>query len=312
VTLHVISVISNPVRYRTRIKLFKETMERMKVPGVVHWIVEASFGHRPASVIDPDNPHHIHVRCDHELWLKENLINVGARHLPHDAKYLMWLDGDVRFEREDWAQETIEALQHHAVVQPFSDVVDYGPHGEILERHRGFFYCWLKGLDLGPKNRLCGWKYGGPYWHPGYACAFRMDAWNALGGMIDRAICGSADYHMACALIGQAARSYPGTVHKHYKHMIGEWQRRAHHAVGQNIGYVPGTVHHHFHGHKADRKYRERWSILIDNNYDPYSDVCLDRQGVLQFAAGHHHDPRMRKMVGELRAYFRGRDEDAR
>jgi hypothetical protein len=307
--LHVISVISNPVRYKTRIKLFKEFMERMSIPGVTLWVVEAVYGQREPTVIDPKNPHHILVNCDHELWIKENLLNIGARHLPHDAKYVMWCDGDVRFERPDWAKETVEALKHYAVVQPFSDVVDYGPHGEILERHRGFVYCWLH-PHLHPKNRLCGWKYGGPYWHPGYAFAFRMDVWNALGGMIDRAICGAADYHMACALIGQAERSYPAKIHSNYKHMVTQWQRRAHHAVGQNIGYVPGTIHHHYHGAKADRKYRERWAILTDSKFDPYTDVHHDRHGVLQFPVGHSHEPRMRKLVADLRDYFRARRED--
>jgi hypothetical protein len=309
--LHVISVISNPVRYRTRIKLFRDFIERMKVPGVTLWVVEAVFGQREPTVIDRSNPHHIMVRCDHELWLKENLINVAARHLPHDAQYVMWCDGDVEFQRSDWATETIEALQHYAVVQPFSDVVDYGPGGEILERHRGFAYCWHHGEELGPKNKLCGWKYGGPYWHPGYAFAFRMDVWNALGGMIDRAICGSADYHMACALIGQVERSYPAAVHPNYKHMLSLWQRRAHHSVCQNIGYISGTIHHYYHGRKSDRKYRERWAILTENRFDPYSDVTLDRHGVLQFPVGHRHEPRMRKLVNELRGYFRQRNEDS-
>lgn len=316
-TLHVISVISNPVRYKTRVKLFKEFMARMEAtPGVTLWVVEATFGKRPPTVADPKNPHHIIVRADCELWHKENLINIGASRLPDDAEYVMWCDGDVAFQDANWAHETVEALQHYAVVQPFSHAIEYGPNGQPLDepnhshQHKGFVYCWERGEKLGHKNKLCGWKYGGPYWHPGYAFAFRMDVWNALGGMIDKAICGSADFHMACALIGQVERSHPGNIHPNYKHMLLQWQRRAHHAVGQNIGFIPGTIHHFFHGRKADRKYRERWAILFENGFDPYSDVHHDSKGVLQFPAGHRHDPRMRKMVSDLRGYFRTRDED--
>jgi hypothetical protein len=41
--------------------------------------------------------------------------------------------------------DTLNALQHHPVVQPFSHVIDLGPHGEALETHKGFAYCHLQG-----------------------------------------------------------------------------------------------------------------------------------------------------------------------
>ena len=308
--LHVISVISNPIRYKRRVDLFKDFVNYIESCGIRHWIVEATFGERECDVVDDKNPHHIKVRCDHEVWLKENLINVAVRHLPDDAKYVMWLDGDVRFERNDWASETVEALQHYDVVQPFSHAVDYGPNGEVLQVHKGFNYCYRQGEALGKNNRLGGWRYGGPYWHPGYACAWTMDAWNAVGGMIDKAICGAGDYHMACALIGQAEFCYPGNVHPNYKHMVKEWERRAHHAVKRNIGFVPGTIHHYWHGSKADRKYVERWDIITKNKFDPYSDVHYDRHGVLKLPPA--HDARTRAIRDQLQQYFRQRNEDGR
>jgi hypothetical protein len=206
--LHVIAVISNPVRYNTRTRLFRDFMDMMELSGATLWVVEAVHGNRPPSVAKHGHPHHIIVRCDHELWLKENLINIGAAHLPRDAKYIMWMDADIEFQRDDWALETIETLQNYAVVQPFSHVVDYGPHHQILQTHKGFAYCYNMGEQLGSNNKLGGWKkYGGPYWHPGYAFAYRTEAWNAVGGMLDRAIAGAGDYHMACGLIGQAPGS---------------------------------------------------------------------------------------------------------
>jgi hypothetical protein len=307
--LHVISVISNPIRYKTRVRLFKEFMARIKGPNVTHWIVEAVFGNREPTVLDPHNPHHIRVRCDDELWLKENLINVGARHLPDDAKYVMWLDGDVRFERPDWAEETIAQLQHFHAVQPFSHVVDLGPEHEVMQTHKGFGFCFNMGDRLGANNKLGGWKkYGGPYWHPGYAFAFTMEAWNAFGGMIDKGICGSGDFHMACALIGQGEYCHPRTVHPNYKHMIREWQKRADACVKRNIGYVPGTITHYYHGSKKDRQYTERWSIIVDNKYDPYSDVHYDRHGVLRLTDA--VCPRTRGLRDGLKRYFRERRED--
>jgi len=302
--LHVISVISNPVRYKTRTNLFTDFLKRMAHSGATHWIVEAVFGERHPTVLDPHNPQHIKVRCDDELWLKENLINVAARHLPDDAKYVMWLDGDVHFERDDWAMETLHALQHYDAVQPFSHAVDYGPDHEILQTATGFAYCYVSG------QRVNSHKYGGPYWHPGYAWAFRMETWQALGGMIERAICGSADHHMACSLVGRGLDSFHKQAHPNYRRMIEAWQARAETSVRRNIGYVPGTLLHYYHGAKANRKYVERWDILTKNDFDPYADVFHDRHGVLRLAPAIDH--RTRTLRDQLRTYFRQRKEDDR
>lgn len=307
--LHVIAVISNPVGFQTRTRLFKEFMDYMELTGATLWVVEAVFGERPAAVADVNDPHHIIVRCDHELWLKENLINIGARFLPEDAKYIMWMDADISFQRDDWVLATIDALQNYAVVQPFSHVVDYGPQQQILQTHKGFAYCYASGGDLGPNNKLGGWKtYGGPYWHPGYTFAYRMDAWNAVGGMIDRGIAGAGDYHMACGLIGQAAFSYPENVHPNYKLMVDTWGRRADRYIQRNVGYIPGTIHHSYHGKKQDRKYIERWDILTQNQFDPFTDVVTDRYGVLHLSL--QNDARGRAIRDGLKAYFRQRRED--
>lgn len=307
--LHVIAVISNPVGFHTRARLFKEFMDHMELSGATLWVVEAVFGERPPQVARRDNPNHIIVRCDHELWLKENLINIGARHLPPDAKYVMWMDGDIRFERDDWALEIIDALQTYAVIQPFSHVIDYGPHKEVIQMHKGFAYCYNEGTNLSPNNFLGGWqKYGGPYWHPGYAFAYRVDTWNALGGMIDRGICGAGDYHMACGLIGQPAFSYPLGVHPNYKHMVDTWAATAERTVQRNLGYIPGTIHHYYHGKKDNRKYIERWDILTKNQYDPYTDVRHDRHGVLHLNLT--NDARGRSIRDGLKQYFRQRKED--
>ena len=303
--LHVIAVISNPVRYRSRVRLMQEFQARMAAAGVTLWVVEATFGERPAAALDSANPRHIQVRCDSELWLKENLVNVGARHLPADARYVMWCDADVSFQRADWATETIEALQHYPVVQPFSHVIDYGPHGEVLELQKSFGFCYRQGDKLGAQNRLGGWKYGGPFWHPGYAFAWRMDAWNAVGGMIDRAIMGAGDYHMACALIGRAEVSLPPGLHANYVDMVHAWADRADAVVRGELGYLPGTLHHFFHGWKGDRNYQPRWRILTDNDYDPSRDVTYDRAGVLQWSTS------KRQLIREAHDYFRVRNEDA-
>ena len=66
--LHVVTCISNPVRFKSRYKLYREFAHRMKnEPDVIHWTIELAFGDRPFEITDADNPHHMQVRSNDEL-----------------------------------------------------------------------------------------------------------------------------------------------------------------------------------------------------------------------------------------------------
>jgi hypothetical protein len=252
-------------------------MERNQDSGATHWYVEATYGERPFQVTDPKNPRHIQVRTDHHpLWLKENLITKGVSHLPSDWKYMMWKDGDIQFLNQNWAHDVVNALQIHPVVQPHSHAVDLGPNMESNNTFTSFAYAHQNGSKLGDKY--------GQYMHPGFSWAWRRSAYDAVGGMIDRAILGSGDDHMAKGLIGEADRSMPKGLHPNYIHMVKQWEDRALRNVKKNIGAVPGTLLHYFHGAKVNRQYWNRWDILKENNYDPYADVTKDSQGIIQLS----------------------------
>jgi hypothetical protein len=47
------------------------------------------------------------------------------------------------------------------------------------------------------------------------------------------------------------------------------------------LGYTPGVIKHHYHGSKKNRKYTERWQILINHNYSPINHLTYDNQGIL-------------------------------
>ena len=97
-------------------------------------LVEAAFGDEQHADISAGMPNvdHVRVRTSSTLWIKENLGNIGASRLPDDAEAILWLDGDVEFLRQDWIGAVEHALQHHAVVQPWSECVRTGPQGEFL------------------------------------------------------------------------------------------------------------------------------------------------------------------------------------
>lgn len=317
---YVVSIVTNPERFKTRVRLFKDFMARMKRYGVNLYVVEGAFKDREFEVTDPTNPTHIRVILESELWHKENLINIGISRLPSNWKYVAWIDGDIDFTHPNWAIETVHELQHHPVVQMFEDAIDLGPDHEILTTFKGFAYCYKNGLErkklttksLKFNEQNTSYPYymfskeysPGTYWHPGYAWAATRDAINTMGGLYDTAIVGSGDHHMACALIGEADMSIPGNVTEAYKQSVKSWESRAL-RLHKNIGYVKGSLYHYWHGKKINRRYRDRWQILTSSKFNPVTDIHKDWQGVWSLYPGHE------KLRDDIRIYFQQRNEDS-
>lgn len=306
---HVVTVISNPVRYRTRYDLYRRFAKHVADAGVQLTTVEIAFGDRPFEITEAGNPRHLQLRTFFELWHKENMINLGIAKLPADWEYVAWIDADVAFTRVDWPMETIHQLQHYMVVQMFQQCMDLGPNYEVIQQHNGFVWSYHQNDCKPPQGAGWGGYYGverpKAFWHPGYAWAARREAIDHLGGLMDWPILGAADHHMALALIGEARRSVPGGISKRYLDEILEWQERADKFIQHDIGYVPGTINHFWHGKKKDRKYVERWDIITRNDFDPDTDLKRDWQGLWQLT------DRKPKLRDEIRAYFRQRNEDS-
>lgn len=311
--LYVISVISNPKRYAKRYQLSTEfDMEMARHPNVEHYKVEMAYGNRPFEVTDPHNPKHIRVRSKQELWHKENLINIGIQHLPADAKYIAWIDADVRFMRYDWVEETIQQLQHYPIVQMFSHATLLGPTHAPDHHAISFAYAYAKSqASFDPKfktEQLRFGNYGGTPYKTGLAWAFTREAIVSIGGMMDRCIIGSADYHMAASFIGRVIETIPDDSSEPYKKMILDWERVAYPIIKGNIGYVDGTLVHFWHGAMKDRRYKERWAIV--NEFDPVLDLTYDwtNKGLIQLV---DHGERTRQIARHLKEYFALRNEDA-
>lgn len=300
--LHVISAHFNPNRYRARPKLAQAFEKHCTDSGAIPWTVELALRDRHFEVTDHNNPHHIQLRGESELWYKENLGNIATRHLPFDAENIAFVDGDFLFTRADWATETVHMLQHYDAVQMFHHLTyethDHRTHGHL----DGFAYLHVNQSPKLPKHYGHRGAVGG-------AWAFRRSALDKLGGLLDRCILGSADWHMAFALamrddvhpdmnLGKAPQ---------YVKIIRDWAENAKVLRG-NIGYVNCHAIHHWHGPMSKRGYEWRANILTGNQYDPNTHVRYDMYGVLQL---NKNAPNAHLLRDELRAYFRQRDEDS-
>lgn len=312
----VVTIINNPSRFKKRMKLFREFVERMKGYQVNLCIVEAVYGERRPETHDIDADIKVVLNTDTVLWQKENLINIGISRLPSDWKYVAWIDSDIDFVRKDWVAETIHQLQMHQVVQLFEDIVDLGPDHEIMRTAKSFMFCYKNGYPRCLSSKKGAYYYQGYYgycssksskgsqWHPGYAWAATRNAIDTTGGLFEYGILGAGDHHMACSLIGEYEYSIPSDMSEDYRNHLRIWQERAL-RLHKNVGYVKGTIYHYFHGKKKDRKYNDRWEVLIKNEYKPTFDVYKNSQMLLVF-----HPSRL-QLRDSIIGYFSSRNEDS-
>jgi len=298
---YVVAVISNPVRFESRYNLYLRFMEHMKESGVKVLTVELQLGDRAFQITEAGNPMHVQLRTWDEIWHKENMINVGISRLPSDWEFCAWIDADVSFvSNKYWALETVQQLQHYHFVQMFQNAIDLGPKGEVLQTHNGFMWSYLERKAFGK---------GYTHWHPGFAWAARREAIDAVGGLLDIGILGAGDHHMALAMIGRAQISFPKKnkyfEDSEYVRHVMRWQDRCDRWIRRDVGYVAGTIVHNWHGRKKDRRYVERWEILIKNDYNPELDLKRDSQGLYALTDNNI------ELRDDIRMYFRLREEDA-
>jgi hypothetical protein len=206
----VITVLSNPIRFKRRYELywkFAEMCEHAKVNLIT---VEQAFGNRQFMVTRPDNRYHLQVRTVEELWHKENMINLGVKHACTigEVREVAWVDADCRPARtyRDWFEETWHQLQHYEFVQMWENLIDldysYNPIGGAQS---GFMANYIKYGTPDPSQFHAIQNANEEYYpysskifgRPGLAWAANIDAWNKVGGLIDFSILGAGDWYMA-------------------------------------------------------------------------------------------------------------------
>ncbi|MGH7839072.1 MAG: hypothetical protein ACREQC_14770, partial [Candidatus Binataceae bacterium] len=237
--------------------------------------------------------------------------------------------------RQDWALEAIHQLQHYDMVQLFSSYMDLSAKHEPLGPARSFAWNYhhqdvfaaagaakvgspaTGSSGYGPLRTgrydtdLNVFPFGLDPGAPGGAWAWTRHAFDTIGGLLDINILGGGDSEMAHGLIGvihelvtrlTSPRAENSSTRNHADAVL-LWQERAR-KLQANIGYVEQFLAHHFHGSKQKRRYYERWKILRDHDYNPFTDISRDWQGIYQWTGD---KPRLRDAV---RRYFLERGED--
>jgi hypothetical protein len=104
--LAVITVIFNPIKYKSRYDHYQKFETHMIQCGVHLITVECIFESAPHFGLSRQNfeitrandQRHIQLVAPSIIWMKENLINIVIQRLPKNIEYVAWLDADIEFE----------------------------------------------------------------------------------------------------------------------------------------------------------------------------------------------------------------------
>jgi hypothetical protein len=272
--LNVIIVISNPCLYKKRYILLHEFVKRIEEEEthVNLFIVELVYGNQKFMVTNKNNKNHLQLTTTTPIWHKENMVNLAVKYLlPKDWKAFAWVDADIEFDNVSWSTDTLKILNGcKDVLQLFSHCVDmnndnttiniFSSVGYNLSKRKKYT---IKGLD---------------YWHPGYAWAITRKAYEKIGGLYDVGVLGSGDSIMALGLINKVHLMKNEKYNNDYNNSMFDFQNKAKHL---RLGYTPGIIRHYYHGTKQNRKYTDRWQILMKHNFSPIQHLTYDSVGLL-------------------------------
>ena len=296
--LNVIIVVSNPCQFASRYILAREFIKRFENDehNVNLFIVEMIYPNQRFLITESNNKNHLQLKTTIPIWHKENMINIGVKKLlPKNWKAFAWIDADIEFENVSWTTDTLKILNGTCdIVQLFSHCVDTNETDTTNKVFNSFGYKFIKGHPYTTAYPN--------YWHPGFAWACTRKAYEKMGGLFDQGILGSGDNIMAYSLINNGLKSINSESTDDYKKCIIDFQNKI---KNLRLGYVPGVIKHYFHGSKVNRRYTERWFILIRHCYSPTLHFKKNKDGILIPTKDCPLE-----MLEEIYDYFKNRNED--
>lgn len=299
--LWAITAYFNPLRYRSKLanyRLFRAHLDLPLVAIELAYEPDYELGEADAEII-------LRRRGRDVLWQKERLLNIALQALPDDCRKVVWVDCDVIFGADNWADRTSELLDRFVLVQPFSEVHRMPQHwapGQAKPREtevlRSVPFLIASGM---PVATCLGTPASQIQCTPGYAWAAHRK-FLATYHLYDACIVGGADSAMARAAYGQFDHALR-LQHLNRDHYL-SWAVPFHDAVRSNVTFLPGEIFHLWHGKTEHRRYRERNAALARFGFDPNTDVAVDQSEIW------HWNSEKPELHAFVREYFYSRRED--
>jgi hypothetical protein len=302
--LWAITSFFNPLSFHRRRANYSLFRQHLHLPLVA---VELAFG--PDFELDEgDAEILVQIRGGDILWQKERLLNLALARLPADCSAVAWIDCDVIFERDDWADVATRLLDRFPMLQPFAEKHNLPrdwvtgnmtrPAARVLHPP-----AWFLAEGMSPEACF-GNSPADINCAPGLAWVARREFLNSLG-FYDACIIGGGDHAFAAAVYGcsdEAAASQAMNEQRR-EHYLG-WARPAHEAARGRVGFIEGRLFHLWHGSVANRAYRRRHQEFACFQLDPFEDLALATSGAWQWNSA---KPEMHAFVKD---YLASRRED--
>jgi hypothetical protein len=300
--LWAVTAYFNPHRYRTRHANYQRFRAPFDAGGLPLLTVECAFSDEGFEL--PAAPDVLHVRGRDVMWQKERLLNAALPHLPSECTAVVWIDGDVLFQRDDWAPQTQRLLQHVPVVQPFAQAIRL-PRGATAFDGDGDVYDGFAATYARRPQLLLRGDFAA-HGHTGFAWAARRDLLDRHS-LYDACIAGSGDHVMAHAFCGDWSSRCLARVfgdNGRHKAYFRDWCRRVYPDVRARLSFVPGALLHLWHGEIAARRYVTRNQELAAFGFDPVRDLRVGATGCWEWAGASEE---LRRWAYD---YFTHRQED--
>lgn len=300
--LCVITVFFNPAGFSSLLNNYFIFSENIKRQGLRLITVECAFNDGPFYI--PEGPDVHRLRSNSIMWQKERLINYGVSKLPDDCKYYAWIDCDVLFHSDDWADQACKKLESADVVQLFKKVF-FMPKGMLkydgskVPFMQSVIWQWKihKNWLQRRRSKELGFSV------PGFAWAAKKETFADLGGIYDRNIIGSGDTFLVdCYLNSWDIHGFSSKFNDHMKVALMNYYERLK-SKNLTLDYVGVDISHLWHGSMKNRKYMDRHDIILQYDYDPLVDIDL-QNNVFEWSSDKN------KMHEAIKQYFFNRQED--
>ena len=300
-----VTTFFNPARFKSLLSNYFVFKEKLKSQGINLLTVECAFENDEYEI--PLEANVYRVRSNSVMWQKERLVNHAVSLLPPDCKYFGWLDCDIIFTNDNWADLAVEKLQKAHVIQLFKKVI-YLPKDHLVYNGTDRILqiqgiAWQKSVHKNWLNRRRMKELS--FSAPGFAWAARRDFFHCpeLGGIYDKNIIGSGDTFLVdCYLDSWDIHGFANKFTDSMKVHMMDWCKtfRKKEFV---LDYIPVDIWHLWHGSLKNRKYMDRHDVILKYNYNPESDIILKGDT-------YEWNSDKKDLHEDIRQYFYDRKED--
>lgn len=298
----VVTSYFNPCRYVSRKVNFDKFVAGLDAAGVPHFTIECAFNDDPFELSAADNV--MQVRTTSVLWQKERLLNILVKELPDQFEYIAWVDCDILFNNENWANELSDTLDNYRVAQLFDSCICFDASRKFVTEP--IAHSFAKVVSAHPET-MAFQRYD-VHGHTGYGWAMHRDIFEKVG-LYEHAVSGSADHFMAHAIFNNFGFCIENAL-KHskdqFEHFM-NWGTKFYSEVQGSLGVVSGRIEHLWHGSKADRRYFLRMHEITDLGFNPYQDLMILEGKPLEWSPESSDKLELKQYFSN---YFLSRNED--